>query len=67
MSQGPRVCLDCHTIADLKDALELRDSWGCPVCKDRWRLGRLMDLLETQRQEYANNTRLVKFIKGQQL
>ena len=66
MTQGPRVCLDCRVFARLMDALELRDSWQCPVCSDRWQLGRFQDLHELDRQEYSNNTRLVNFLKGKE-
>ena len=66
MSQGPRICLECRVVADLIDALELRDSWQCPVCQDRWYLGRFLDLAEVDRKEYYDNTRLVNFIKGKE-
>ena len=66
MTQGPRVCLDCRVFANLIDALELRDSWQCPVCLDRWRLGRFQDLAEVDRTEYNSNTRLVNFLKGKE-
>ena len=66
MTQGPRICLDCRVFARLLDALELRDSWQCPVCSDRWRLGRFQDLTEYDRREYNDNTRLVNFMLGKE-
>ena len=66
MSQGPRICLDCRVFARLTDALELRDSWQCPVCNDRWRLGRFQDLTDHDRKEYNDNTRLINFMLGKE-
>ena len=66
MTQGPRICLDCRVFAKLTNALELRDSWQCPVCNDRWRLGRFQDLTEYDRKEYNDNTRLVNFMLGKE-
>jgi hypothetical protein len=66
MSQGPRICLECRVFADLTDALELRDSWQCPLCQDRWRLGKFQDLTDIDRREYNDNTRFVKFLKGRE-
>ena len=65
MTQGPRICLECRVFARLTDALELRDSWQCPVCKDRWYLGRFQDLTDIDRKEYSDNTRFFNFVKGE--
>ena len=64
MTQGPRVCLNCRVFANLMDALELRDSWECPACNDRWQLGRFQDLSEYDRKEYSDNTKFFNFVKG---
>lgn len=60
MGLGPPVCDRCIVIAELRN-----DIWSCPVCHSIRLSGHLWEYTDEYQQRFENNSKLVKFTKGQ--
>lgn len=60
MGLGPPVCTKCQVIGELKG-----DTWSCPVCYTIALGSHLWEFTEEYQKRYEDNTKFIKFMKGQ--